>query len=171
MQWNHHGQIDFIFHTTDAVRNLTADVQCGGYRGSGTFQRKSGARSGGFDNGTDQCVYQSFHRNLIGSKCTCSEILCGRKNKRNVGDGTYGYCTCSGKRSGDGGCYAKVINLDKESEPDIYGAITRDALLENVTVAKDGIVMISNEDAKLYAKLREEQPEGLIRANKNKEEQ
>ena len=37
MQWNHHGQIDFIFHTTDAVRNLTADVQCGGYRGSGTF--------------------------------------------------------------------------------------------------------------------------------------
>ena len=26
MQWNHHGQIDFIFHTTDAVRNLTADV-------------------------------------------------------------------------------------------------------------------------------------------------
>ena len=103
MQWNHHGQIDFIFHTTDAVRNLTADVQCGGYRGSGTFQRKSGARSGGFDNGTDQCVYQSFHRNLIGSKCTCSEILCDRKNKRNVGDGTYGYCTCSGKRSGDGG--------------------------------------------------------------------
>ena len=53
MQWNHHGQIDFIFHTTDAVRNLTADVQCGGYRGSGTFQRKSGARSGGFDNGID----------------------------------------------------------------------------------------------------------------------
>lgn len=41
--------------------------------------------------------------NLIRSKCTCSEILCGRKNKRNVGDGTYGYCTCSGKRSGDGG--------------------------------------------------------------------
>ena len=35
-------------------------------------------------------------------------------------------------------CYAKVINLDKEAEPDIYGAITRDALLENVTVDKDG---------------------------------
>ncbi len=32
-----------------------------------------------------------------------TEILCGRKNKRNAGDGTYGYCTCSGKRSGDGG--------------------------------------------------------------------
>ena len=34
----------------------------------------------------------------------------------------------------EGGCYAKVINLDKESEPDIYNAIRRDALLENVTV-------------------------------------
>ena len=38
----------------------------------------------------------------------------------------------------EGGCYAKVINLDKESEPDIYNAIRRDALLENVTVDKDG---------------------------------
>ena len=36
------------------------------------------------------------------------------------------------------GCYAKVIGLDKESEPDIYNAIRRDALLENVTVADDG---------------------------------
>ena len=68
MQWNHHGQIDFIFYTTDAVRNLTADVQCGGYRGSGTFQRKSGARSGGFDNGTDQCVYQSLGANVLAAR-------------------------------------------------------------------------------------------------------
>ena len=38
----------------------------------------------------------------------------------------------------EGGCYAKVINLDKESEPDIYNAIRRDALLENVTVDENG---------------------------------
>ena len=38
----------------------------------------------------------------------------------------------------EGGCYAKVINLDKESEPDIYRAIRRDALLENVTVDANG---------------------------------
>ena len=38
----------------------------------------------------------------------------------------------------EGGCYAKVINLDKESEPDIYNAICRDALLENVTVDENG---------------------------------
>ena len=38
----------------------------------------------------------------------------------------------------EGGCYAKVINLDKGSEPDIYNAICRDALLENVSVDKNG---------------------------------
>ncbi|MBO4541339.1 MAG: phosphoenolpyruvate carboxykinase (ATP), partial [Bacilli bacterium] len=38
----------------------------------------------------------------------------------------------------EGGCYAKVINLDKESEPDIYHAIRRNALLENVTVDEKG---------------------------------
>jgi len=38
----------------------------------------------------------------------------------------------------EGGCYAKTINLDAEAEPDIYGAIKRDALLENVTVDENG---------------------------------
>ncbi|MBR6224367.1 MAG: phosphoenolpyruvate carboxykinase (ATP), partial [Firmicutes bacterium] len=38
----------------------------------------------------------------------------------------------------EGGCYAKVINLDKDSEPDIYNAIRRNALLENVTVDEKG---------------------------------
>ena len=38
----------------------------------------------------------------------------------------------------EGGCYAKVVGLDKESEPDIYHAIRRNALLENVTVQEDG---------------------------------
>ena len=54
-----------------------------------------------------------------------------------IGDDEHGWDN-NGIFNLEGGCYAKVINLDKESEPDIYNAIRRDALLENVSVDKDG---------------------------------